>query len=114
MVKTKTSSRRQFKKLFRNTKKARRYYKKRGGEIHEECPVCFEEKHLLKMVHSGETYPVDETNTVKIINHKICSVCFERLNPKKCPLCRKKIIKFVDTDELDPNKMIKWEAPLAQ
>lgn len=48
----------------------------------EECPVCFDELYELY------------TETGKQCNHKLCSICFDKLiySTNKCPLCRANLV----------------------
>ena len=59
------------------------------------CPVCFENKPLLKMEHALDgAHPTAEIES--LVDHKMCKDCFKRLNPKNCPLCRRPVVKLID------------------
>jgi len=47
-----------------------------------ECPVCYDELYELY------------TETGKQCNHKLCSICFDKLiySTNKCPLCRANLV----------------------
>lgn len=52
--------------------------------LHPECPVCFE--GLTQAAFKG------------VCGHSVCAVCFKKLTPCRCPLCR---ASWKDEDEAE-------------
>lgn len=109
MSKTKKRTFLKRRKTKKNNKRRRKSFRNRkiiGGA--GECPICLESKPLLKMVHFLDSaHPTEESESA--INHEICEGCFMKLNPKKCPMCRRPVEKLINTDD---NNVV-WPAPLA-
>lgn len=90
----------------RRRKSIRKYKNKKmvGGAV-GECPVCYENKPLLKMEHS-----LDSENTLEKetrITHEMCRDCFMKLNPKNCPLCRRPVERLINMDD----NHVAWPVP---
>lgn len=82
------------KKIFRKSFKNRKMI----GGTEGECPVCLENKTLLKMEHAlDEGHPTAEVES--LVNHEMCEDCFMRINPKNCPICRRHVVKLIDMDD---------------
>ena len=57
----------------------------------ENCAICFEKIDCESNSIKWEYLPC---------KHRICEICFIKLNEKNCPFCRKEIVENGNEDEL--------------